>query len=755
MFRCTRFLLSVLLATLVSNFAAADDEPLRWSIDGGLSTRTAGPMSVRVQLDWSGATLLEGRLALQIRDGFNVLAQAASALKVLQTGRTEIEFLLPPIDARPQNSPLLVQAEFLTKDGQKIASDTREVSFDTSASRRFRILRCDGSLQIADEVTARLQRTLRFERFWCPLKERDPNELEPSIPVQTKVVNVTPSQMPEDAHWLCGADVLLVTESGFSLLRKRQLEAISQWVRAGGSLIVEPLGRLASRHFEFLQQLRGGDVGTGLPVWFEPTIDGTLDLSGERSVQKLQCGLGRVVMLCRSLSRGFDFEAFEWTDAVAFAWSFRRDQLGHLDELNRVSDQVAWSEFRFTRQPPRSLVPAEASIRKDADTRIRPYGNQWGSLLDLGASDLAVKPIRSGQGLLRRLMPDDVTVIPLGYIVLILLCYMTAIGPGDYLLLGALRLRRYTWVTFPLTTIAFTGFTVWLSHSFLDTSTERSSVTVFDLSPAWIGDSPSDGQPPEVVRANRFELLFTGASSEVTTELHSSLFTPLDHGRFGGVDGNKLQQSELRRVPAPTISGLPPGNFAAVQELPQWTPQINRILTIVPKLESVPASLSEFDWNRNWDFQSDSGRRELSDAIQDSFGEHARGRLFHGRDRVDLSFHGPILFGATHLQLIEPSRNSSSEHNHVGDLRTDLLSELCVRLQGLGLFGVVSQIAPHGGDNFEDLSLLDPSDSAQWLLVVAEPKPDDLRLYRRLYRLPQTVDVPAIQIENLSGSNAL
>ena len=125
MFRCTRFLLSVLLATLVSNFAAADDEPLRWSIDGGLSTRTAGPMSVRVQLDWSGATLLEGRLALQIRDGFNVLAQAASALKVLQTGRTEIEFLLPPIDARPQNSPLLVQAEFLTKDGQKIASDTR------------------------------------------------------------------------------------------------------------------------------------------------------------------------------------------------------------------------------------------------------------------------------------------------------------------------------------------------------------------------------------------------------------------------------------------------------------------------------------------------------------------------------------------------------------------------------------------------------------------------------------------------------
>ena len=96
-------------------------------------------------------------------------------------------------------------------------------------------MRCDGSLQIADEVTARLQRTLRFERFWCPLKERDPNELEPSIPVQTKVVNVTPSQMPEDAHWLCGADVLLVTESGFSLLRKLQLEAISQWGRAGGS----------------------------------------------------------------------------------------------------------------------------------------------------------------------------------------------------------------------------------------------------------------------------------------------------------------------------------------------------------------------------------------------------------------------------------------------------------------------------------------------------------------------------------------
>jgi len=61
------------------------------------------------------------------------------------------------------------------------------------------------------------------------------------------------------------------------------------------------------------------------------------------------------------------------------------------------------------------------------------------------------------------------------------------------------------------------------------------------------------------------------------------------------------------------------------------------------------------------------------------------------------------------------------------------LHEVCTA-EGLGgLFGVVSQVSPSGGRDFEDLSLLDPSDAGQWILIVAIEHGDDLIVYRKLY----------------------
>ena len=53
--------------------------------------------------------------------------------------------------------------------------------------------------------------------------------------------------------------------------------------------------------------------------------------------------------------------------------------------------------------------------------------------------------------------------------------------------------------------------------------------------------------------------------------------------------------------------------------------------------------------------------------------------------------------------------------------------------QQTGLFALVSQIAPTGGGNFEDLALLDPADDRQWLLLVAVRRGNDWHLYRKLY----------------------
>ena len=58
------------------------------------------------------------------------------------------------------------------------------------------------------------------------------------------------------------------------------------------------------------------------------------------------------------------------------------------------------------------------------------------------------------------------------------------------------------------------------------------------------------------------------------------------------------------------------------------------------------------------------------------------------------------------------------------------MDDLCVRQQQ-GIFQIVSQTSPAGGSNFEDLSILDSSDSRQWLVVVYVPGNERDTIYRQ------------------------
>jgi hypothetical protein len=96
--------------------------------------------------------------------------------------------------------------------------------------------------------------------------------------------------------------------------------------------------------------------------------------------------------------------------------------------------------------------------------------------------------------------------------------------------------------------------------------------------------------------------------------------------------------------------------------------------------------------------------------------------LFHGTNAHNL---------AKSAILQQQSPYSRARHVHWQSLDV-FLQQTCVR-PGLGLFAVVSQIAPTGGDNFEDLSVLDPSNPNEWLLVVVSERQGDLLIYRKLY----------------------
>ena len=46
-------------------------------------------------------------------------------------------------------------------------------------------------------------------------------------------------------------------------------------------------------------------------------------------------------------------------------------------------------------------------------------------------------------------MPEGVRMVPVSVLASILLGFVLWIGPGEYFLLGWLKLRKLTWVTFP------------------------------------------------------------------------------------------------------------------------------------------------------------------------------------------------------------------------------------------------------------------------------------------------------------------
>jgi hypothetical protein len=401
---------------------------------------------------------------------------------------------------------------------------------------------------------------------------------------------------------------------------------------------------------------------------------------------------------------------------VAFLWNFRSDQIPAITETGRFrwlpTEELTHDQTVNTGYPSNTHV-------------IRDHGQPENELNDL----LMVRDIRSGQGLLTRLMPDDVQVMPLEYIVGILFLYVLTIGPVDWFVLGAFKLRRLTWLTFPAATVGFTLFTVWLSHEYLDSSTERTAVTIVDLD--------DRGEP---VRSNRLELLFTMSTHEVTTPVKSGLFTPLDHSRFG----SSLQDNYGRRVSGggavsePVFTGRPPISSEVRQTVPQWTPHINRLFHIAPDRETLPDSARRFDWKKARDLSSVTERTALQREITAAFGSSHEisltAVLYNSRQVTTLIGDPGQLFQSSAVWFNEVAVPGATTRN--GYRQINFLNDICALQQGGGLFGIVKSIAPHGGDNFEDLTLLDPSDPDEWLLVIGVSDPENTQVYRRLYRRP-------------------
>ncbi len=292
--------------------------------------------------------------------------------------------------------------------------------------------------------------------------------------------------------------------------------------------------------------------------------------------------------------------------------------------------------------------------------------------------------------------------------------------------------RKWTWISFPVMTLVFTAFALVVSNSYMRANEQRGQIVIRDV---------VDGNL--IARETELQLLFNNSSGVVETNVQSALFTPLVYQQFGSENEDwSVQQARqnLERggnVGPPVIVGSMPRLAIVQQSVPQWTPQLNRLL----RISNAPLpEASGFDWDEDIDWDAPA---DLSQRIRSAFGPKATALLYRS-SRGTLNsgaFEKRILQGAEHVlpeavneryeqvQLLNGSwTNQLVSH--------DFITEISLRTPR-GLFGVVSQTAPSCGDQLEDLTLLDPSDSNDLLLLVSFRDADNtLQVLRRMYRIP-------------------
>ena len=686
-----------LLSACATSAPAQSGLPLTIEVErSSRVNRTGGPVRLARRVESASPTILEGVLQIEARDSIGELLSVFHVNDVIVTDGVQYqELMIPGFRSFGGFDVLSLHIKFIdTRNDRSISLDPIELGVPAGSQRALSIavVRQQAGSTGRDE-----------EQLVDALKLESLHPLGDTSTVQqlllTRSVRLPGEQLPTDPLRYCAYDLVLLADDALATADEPQLDALLAWVRAGGALcMIIDDARLGRSHARFMNTLAGTDLED--PAFLLDTT-GRLVYGAHESPDSpllFRPGLGRVAVVGwnPSLTRS---DAAHWPTTAAFLWRVRNE---HFSE---IASTGVW-DARKTIETVERLGQQGRLMFADFSEGAERY-----------ATDMSPKPIQGGIGLVTHLMPRGMKIVPLWLIGGILLLYVVAVVPFAYFVLGGIGLRRWTWVTFPVLTVAFTAFSLVLSNRYMSSADHRGVLVVRDLT--------TDGR---VLRENRLHLLFPSTSRRIETDIGRGLFVPLRFQDFGDENywmyatGFNYQIEQVRPGPA-IVTGRLPIRASAMQAVPQWTPQLNRIMTIPRSLGDEPAF--EMPWSQPPDLTLPAVRGALTTLLRERFGHNASAFLFHEYTVTTLLGDGRLFQGDLNSHPYAYTGNQSVAQP------ANFLHGLCQRNQP-GFFGVVSQYAPTGGDRFEDMALLDPTDPREWLLVIVVPTPDETMIYRLL-----------------------
>jgi hypothetical protein len=651
----------------------------------GLRARNSAPIPVETRFNWDGTHLLEGRLEMEFRDGNRVLGRYRSAELALAGGEQKFRMLLPPLPLPFSDSQVEVRMRFLTA-GNAVDLEPSTLFLPTAGQRSLVVAWC-APLGAEGSQQSGIERNLFVERFAPPSSERASQRL-----LTTSLVRMSPEDLPAQALAYTPFDVVVLSADAFKQAGERQLAALARWNKGGGSVCVSVGQGLQPQHLRFLKEL--SDSAPAGPK-FEPGDDPNV-AAARKEIAMLRSGLGRSVIVPEAMMTDLNTNAAACRDAAMFLWKMRSSQartiaeLGHWEQPTNPSTSY---NSLYNRYGGRYGLPPQQSSYNE------PY---YGQPMSYG-----VQPDALGAELMTQLMPRTVRLIPFSAMVGMLALFLLMIGPVDYFLLGFLRRRRFTWVLFPATSLAFLVATVLMANHYLGLRDQRTSLTVVDL-----------GRDGTALRWNRYELVFAARDKQALTEVKDALWAPLNvqampveqpylqviRGRQVWVNPNNTRYMISRagaegESEPPLYQGTLPVRYQSSEAVRQWHPELNRTLSFEPP--PVPMF-------PNW--------RAIEEAWPDM--RSIRARLSEKRP-----FNGDVC-------AVSGASSITADSASTGIVPTPILEQLC-RRKPQGWLSLVSQVSPTGGGNFEDIQALDLPRDAALLLVTRSG--DDIVVYRRFF----------------------
>jgi hypothetical protein len=702
-------------------------KPLKLSVRSIVPrARSQAPQTVDIRLGCNSPKLFTGRLELKWYLNKRLVHEYVSPELTVTEGGHMFRILVPQIIARAEKTPISVDGRFIM-DREVIELDEESgPSFPPAWKRSFvmAVVQPQEVLLRQSERDAALRRGVAFERGLAEslnLEQFNPfgttlpqSQLDSSLDLLTYPSRLAPEDMPVTDVGYASFDMLLLEGPGFEQLKPRQLAAMGRWVAGGGSVVVWPSGKLTTEHVDFLKRLAGFPTTkdeTASPADPPYALDergrlviGESARAPDSKFAKHVTGLGRTVIVHEALEPPGDFSTPEWKGAVSFLWKVREGQ------LESITKTGIW-DFHMPINP-----------RFGFQTNNRPYKPQ---------SDDLARSIR------QFLLPDRIEGVPLAVVAVILGLYLLSIAPGDYFLLGRLNCRKYTWGFFVLISAACTWSTVLVAKSYMGQADYHTSLIFADLA-EWGG---SQGKP-EVVRTNRFDMLFVAEQTLLEIPLKNALYADLtdravltemqerERGRqgraFAIADDDEMDVTDAAVTDLPVYSGVMPSVYSIHQQMRQWSPRINRRTTLHSDSDLLAATRIDWASLRPDDWHTVAGKQALRDAVL-AREPRARIVLFNGSAVHDLTNDA-----ANSSESASPNAETPQQLAE-NALLIGLIQGTSVRA-ATGLFAVVSQVATTGGESLEDLSLLDGSDDSQWLLAIAVRRENEWIVFRKLFR---------------------